>query len=70
MKIILKANAHSTENKNKFCNLYNTTIRCCRANIVRHSQRVKHIKNVNFPNQNLDNINNVLHTNKIKRAEI
>jgi len=48
-------------------------IRCCKTDLVRHSQTVKHIKKVNSNiNCNAtDNIKNTLsHKNKVKRVEI
>jgi len=62
---------HPTENKeNTFVVLCNITIRCCKADIVCHSQRVKYVTNVNFQNQSFDNIYNILHTDKVKLAEV
>lgn len=64
------------ENK-AFCNICNTTIRCCKADLIRHSQTTKHIQEFNLKSQSLDccnknndNNDNVLHIDKVKRAEI
>lgn len=61
---------HPTEDK-AFCKFCNIAIRCCRTDLVRHSQRVKHIKLTR--NQSLDdNNNNIIdkHSDKVIRAEI
>jgi len=35
------------ENK-AICTACNTVIRCCKIDLIRHSQRIKHIKNINL----------------------
>lgn len=42
---------HSTENDKAICVLCNTTIRCCKTDLIRHSQRAKHIKKYNSQSQ-------------------
>jgi len=61
------------ENK-AICTACNTVIRCCKTDLIRHSQRVKHIKNINLKKSIVTNNNNDLtelsHKDKVKRAEI
>ncbi|XP_067214127.1 SCAN domain-containing protein 3-like [Linepithema humile] len=64
---------HSEKNK-AFCIVCNKTIRCCKTNLVQHSQTVSHIEKVNRQSQSLKS--NVVtpveicHKDKVKRAEI
>jgi len=48
---------HPTENK-AFCVLCNTSIRCIKTDIVRHSQRAKHIEEANCQSLNNNDNNN------------
>jgi len=65
---------HHVENK-AFCIACNRTIRCCKTDLVQHSQTVKHIKKIqNFENNGINNNNNVKdklsHSDRVKRSEI
>ncbi|KYN04789.1 hypothetical protein ALC62_04334, partial [Cyphomyrmex costatus] len=61
---------HSDLNK-AFCSICNSSFRCCRADIIKHSQIAKHIHEIKNKNENLDNVvSNVSHDDKVKRAEI
>jgi len=54
--------------------LCNTSIRCVKTDIVRHSQRAKHIEKANYQslnnNDNNNDKNSFSHKKQVKRAEI
>lgn len=60
---------HSELNK-ALCTACNVSIACRKTNLLKHSQTVKHIDEMKGRNQSLDNVNNISHRDKIKRAEI
>ncbi|XP_071581188.1 zinc finger BED domain-containing protein 5-like [Temnothorax nylanderi] len=64
---------HPAENK-AFCIACNKTIRCCRTNLVEHSQTVRHIDNIKSCNyktaDNIDTENSLSHKDNVKRTEI
>lgn len=60
---------HSEPNK-AFCIVCNVSIRCCKADLIWHSQKAKHIDEMKGRNQCLDNTNTISHKEKVKRAEI
>lgn len=61
------------ENNKAFCFICNKTIRCCKTNLVQHSQTVSHIEKVRRQNQSLESSSTsveICHKDKVKRAEI
>lgn len=60
---------HQVQNK-AFCSKCNTTIRCSKSHLIRHSQNVKHIQNMSSQNQSLEVKKKLSHKDKVKRAEI
>ncbi|XP_026829030.1 zinc finger protein 862-like [Ooceraea biroi] len=54
------------------CIVCNKTMRCCKTDITRHSQTVRHIEEIASQNfdKNDNNNNDLTHRNKVKRAEI
>jgi len=65
---------HHQENKT-MCTACNKTIRCCKTNLLQHSQTAKHIKNLNLKKtfeveSNLTDNNTFSHKDKVKQAEI
>ncbi|XP_067211624.1 protein FAM200A-like, partial [Linepithema humile] len=63
---------HPTLDK-ALCTVCNKTIRCCKSNLIEHSQSDQHIEQINFKNLNINvlgNNNSLSHKDKVKRAEI
>lgn len=61
------------ENK-AICTACNKVIRCCKTDLIEHSQTVKHVEKINLNNTiddtSDDTFSELSHKNKIKRAEI
>ncbi|XP_067217224.1 zinc finger BED domain-containing protein 5-like [Linepithema humile] len=67
---------HPTLHK-ALCTVCNKTIRCCKSNLLEHSQSDQHIEQINSKNVNINFSNNddnssvtLSHKDKVKRAEI
>lgn len=61
---------HPAENK-ALCTACNKTIRCCKTDLVKHSQTVRHIEKVNSCNYEAISFkDNLSHKDQVKRAEI
>lgn len=60
---------HPAENK-ALCMLCNKTIRCCKTDLIKHSQTVKHIEKINSGNFKATFKDSLSHKEQVKRAEI
>lgn len=61
---------HPAENK-ALCIACNKTIRCCKTDLIKHSQTVNHIEKVNSCNyEATSSKENLTHKEQVKRAEI
>lgn len=62
---------HPVQNK-ALCTACIKVIRCCKTDLVKHSQTAKHIKNVNSSNfiATVSVNSNLSHKDRVKRAEI
>lgn len=57
--------SHSELNK-ACCTVCNVSIRCCRTDLVKHSQTVKHIDEIRTRNQSFNNKPNRSHKDNVK----
>lgn len=66
---------HPTLDK-ALCTICNEAIRCCKSNLIEHSQSVQHLEEINSKNLNFDYLDTansrvtLSHKDKVKRAEI
>ncbi|KYM99024.1 hypothetical protein ALC62_10246 [Cyphomyrmex costatus] len=59
------------QEKKTICTVCNKLIRCCKTDLIQHSQTVKHIENINLLiNNDVNKLTELSHRDKVKRAEI